>query len=238
MLEKPMTFLYCDESCHLEHDHQPNMVLGAIACPYKEVRKTHQALRNIKETYGMKGIDVKWNKVSPAKVDFFKAWVDYFFDHEALCFRGVVAPKEGLQHDDFFQTHEDWYYKMYYYLLERHIHNQGRFHIFLDIKDTCGAKRRDKLKAILSNTHYDFNQTLIRDIQAVHSHEVELIQLTDVLIGAIMAHNRPNSPESVAKQALVQHIQQRSGYNLKHSTPLGEAKFNLFHWRPRSQGGR
>jgi hypothetical protein len=237
-MQKPMTFIYCDESCHLEHDHQPNMVLGAMACVHKDVAKVHKALRDIKEAYGMKGIDTKWNKVSPAKVDFYKAWVDYFFDTEALCFRGLVAPKGELQHDQFYQSHEDWYYKMYYFLLERHIHNQGFFHIFLDIKDTCGSQRREKLKHVLCNANHDFQIDLIRDIQAVHSHEVELIQLTDLFIGAIMAHNRPNPPNSLAKQALIEHIQHRSGYTLKQSTPLGEAKFNLFHWRPRLQGGR
>ncbi len=25
--------VYCDESCHLEGDHQPAMVLGAVWCP-------------------------------------------------------------------------------------------------------------------------------------------------------------------------------------------------------------
>jgi len=26
--------IYCDESCHLEHDRQPVMVLGAISVEY------------------------------------------------------------------------------------------------------------------------------------------------------------------------------------------------------------
>jgi hypothetical protein len=232
-MQKEMTFLYCDESCHLEHDHQPNMVLGAMACSQKNVAKTHKALRQIKEAHGLKGVDVKWNKVSPAKLEFYLAWVDYFFDHDALRFRGLVVPKADLKHDQYHQTHEKWYYKMYYLLLNHHIHNQGRFHIFLDIKDTCGSQRRDELKKVLSNANYDFNEALIQDIQAVHSHEVELIQLTDLLLGAVMAHNRPNPPESLAKQKLIEHIQKRSGYMLKHSTPLGELKFNLFHWQAR-----
>jgi hypothetical protein len=237
-MQKEMTFLYCDESCHLEHDHKPNMVLGAMACSQKNVAKTHKALRQIKEAYDMKGIDVKWNKVSPAKLDFYLAWVDYFFDNDALRFRGLVAPKTNLKHDQYHQNHEDWYYKMYYYLLDGHIHNQALFHIFLDIKDTCGSQRRDKLKQVLCNANHDFNMDLIRDIQAVHSHEVELIQLTDLLLGAVMAHNRSNPPESLAKQALIEHIQKRSGITLKKSTPRGELKFNLFHWQPRLQGGR
>lgn len=28
--------LYCDESCHLENDHQKVMVLGAVWCPLEK----------------------------------------------------------------------------------------------------------------------------------------------------------------------------------------------------------
>jgi hypothetical protein len=29
----PLIKIYCDESCHLENDHIPVMVLGAVTCP-------------------------------------------------------------------------------------------------------------------------------------------------------------------------------------------------------------
>jgi hypothetical protein len=28
--------VYCDESCHLENDHQTAMVLGAVWCPFEK----------------------------------------------------------------------------------------------------------------------------------------------------------------------------------------------------------
>ena len=31
--------VYCDESCHLEHDHQNVMALGAVWCPLDKVRE-------------------------------------------------------------------------------------------------------------------------------------------------------------------------------------------------------
>jgi hypothetical protein len=66
-----LTFIYCDESCHLENDHQPNMVLGAIACEATQVRGVHVQLREIKKKHGLSpSLDVKWNKVSPAKLEF------------------------------------------------------------------------------------------------------------------------------------------------------------------------
>jgi len=35
--------IYCDESCHLQHDGQKAMVLGAIWCPLDKAREiSHQ----------------------------------------------------------------------------------------------------------------------------------------------------------------------------------------------------
>jgi hypothetical protein len=31
--------IYCDESCHLEHDQQKAMVLGAVWCPLEKIKK-------------------------------------------------------------------------------------------------------------------------------------------------------------------------------------------------------
>ncbi len=42
--------VYCDESCHLEHDRQKAMVLGAIWCPLDKSREIAVRLREIKAT--------------------------------------------------------------------------------------------------------------------------------------------------------------------------------------------
>ncbi|HCF96046.1 MAG TPA: hypothetical protein DEW46_13385 [Verrucomicrobia bacterium] len=45
--------IYCDESCHLEHDGKNVMVLGAVWCPSDHVRNAHLSLRNLKRTHGL-----------------------------------------------------------------------------------------------------------------------------------------------------------------------------------------
>ncbi len=37
--------VYCDESCHLEHDDKPVMVLGAIWCNHDKTREAAVRLR-------------------------------------------------------------------------------------------------------------------------------------------------------------------------------------------------
>lgn len=223
--------VYCDESCHLENDHQPAMVLGAIWCPLDKVREISVRIREIKVQHGMKpGFEMKWTKVSPAKQQFYLDVVDYFFDDDDLRFRALIVPdKSRLQHNSFRQTHDEWYYKMYFDMLKAILSPEGHYRIYLDIKDTRGAAKVVKLHDILCNNMYDFSREIIERVQLVRSHEVELMQLADILIGAISYVNR-GLTGNAAKVALMERMKRRSKYDLTRTTLLREEKVNLFRW--------
>lgn len=224
--------IYCDESCHLEHDHQKVMVLGAVWCSVEKSREAFIRIREIKQKYGLSStFEIKWTKVSPAKLRFYLDVIDYFFDDDDLHFRALIVPDKALlNHDKFVQTHDDWYYKMYFDLLKVILSPESFYRIYLDIKDTRGAEKVSHLHTCLSNSIYDFSQRIIERIQLVRSDEVELLQLTDLLLGAISYANR-GKEGSPAKIALVNRMRQRSGYDLTRTTLLRENKVNLFHWR-------
>lgn len=223
--------VYCDESCHLENDRQKVMVLGAVWCPLKKARDIAVRIREIKTQHNMKpGFEIKWTKVSPAKMDFYLDVVDYFFSERNLHFRSLIVPdKSKLQHGFFDQTHDDWYYKMYFDMLKVIFNPKARYRVYLDIKDTRGGTKVAKLRDVLRNSMYDFSGEIVERIQLVRSHEVEILQLTDLLIGAVSYINRHLSGNA-AKVALVERIKKRSGYDLTRTTLLKENKVNLFSW--------
>jgi hypothetical protein len=225
--------IYCDESCHLEHDHQKVMVLGTVWCPLDKVKEISVRLREIKSKHGMKpGFESKWTKVSPAKSAMYLDLLDYFFDDDDLHFRALVVPdKSKLRHDDFGQDHDTWYYKMFFDLLKVLFNPRSRYRIYLDIKDTRSAAKVAKLHEVLCHNMYDFQREIIERVQNVHSHEVELLQMSDLLIGAISYVNRGLSGNA-GKEALVARIRERSGYSLTQTTLLREEKLNLFVWHP------
>jgi hypothetical protein len=231
---KESLHVYCDESCHLENDGQRVMVLGAVWCPEAQVRDAHLQLRNLKRAYGLADhFELKWTKVSPAKLDFYRAVMDLFFRSEHLHFRALVVPdKNILDHSCHGQTHDDWYYKMYFRMLEAVIQPESAHRIFLDYKDTQGAIKTRKLHDVLCNSIHDFAHKAVADVQIVHSHEVGLLQLTDLLIGAVgyACRHETGSP---AKLALVANMQRRSGYALTHTTFLKEPKTNILVWHPK-----
>lgn len=223
--------VYCDESCHLEHDGQRAMTLGAIWCPLDHVRAATERIREMKTQHGLKmSSELKWTKLSPGNLPLYLALLDYFFDAEPLGFRCVVASKAGLRHEDYCQTHDDWYYKMYFTMLQVILEPHSCFRIYLDIKDTRSAIKVRKLHDVLANNLYDFSRDIVERVQTVRSHEVELMQLSDILIGAVSSANRGDIT-SPAKRAFVERMRRRSGYALTRSTLLREEKVNVFHWQ-------
>lgn len=225
--------IYCDESCHLENDKMQAMVLGAVWCPASHRKELASKVKALKKSFNIPhSLEIKWVKVSPGQLPFYQALLDLFFDEPLLHFRGLVVPdKQALDHGRFTQNHDDFYYKMWYVLLNRLIDPESRYRIFLDIKDTRGQAKVTKLHDVLCNANYDFDRSVIESIELVHSHDVVLLQLADLLIGALSYVHR-GLQDSPAKLAMVSHLRHRSGLRLEMSSLLRADKFNLFVWRP------
>lgn len=223
--------IYCDESCHLENDNQKSMVLGGVWCPYNKVKSITRDINSIKEKYGLtKFTELKWTKISPSKVKMYEEIVNYFFDNKDLHFRCLVIPdKSELDHNRFNQTHDDWYYKMYFNMLKSILIPTEEYNIYLDIKDTQSADKVRGLREYLGNTIYDFNLNKIKKVQNIRSHESSLIQLSDILIGAV-GYNSRGLNESTSKVYIMNLIKDRSGYTWNRNTLYREDKFNMLIW--------
>jgi hypothetical protein len=230
----PRTFnVYCDESCHLEHDHIPVMAWGAIFCPADESRAVAESVRSLKAQHGLaSNFEAKWTKVSPAQAAFYLDLVELFLDDERLRFRGLLVPNKSLlDHARFDQTHDDWYYKMYFTMLRPIFTAPHRYRVYLDVKDTHGGPKTHKLHEVLANSLYDFNRECIERVQQVRSHESELLQLADLLIGALTYANR-GLASSPAKIAIIERLRARLGQQaLTRTSAFAAVKFNILVWR-------
>lgn len=223
---------YCDETCHLENDNSNVMVLGAVYCPHSKRKEIFSRIRDIKEENGLSpNFEIKWNKVSAAKLNFYKQIIDYFFDDDDLYFRGLIVPdKSILRHNDFSQTHDDFYYKIYFDMLKVVLNPDYSNNIYIDIKDTRSQDKVDKLCEVLRSSHYDYKNQIVKKVQQIRSEEVEILQITDLLIGALGYFHR-NLTGNSGKLELIKRIQNRSGYSLLKNTFFKEKKLNLLIWR-------
>ncbi|MBU1044087.1 MAG: DUF3800 domain-containing protein [Candidatus Omnitrophica bacterium] len=234
LTENKLYNVYCDESCHLENDSNNVMTLGALWCLDEVKKDMFDRVREIKVKHGLpSNFEIKWTKVSPAKIAFYKEIVNFFFDEANLHFRAVVIKeKDQLDHARFEnQDHDTWYYKMFFCLLNVVFEPHSRYRIFLDKKDTRSGEKIIKLHDVLCNSKYDFSKEIIKDVRSVHSHEIELLQVADLLIGAVGYANRGLIGSS-AKMELIALIRELSGYSLLSKTLLKEDKMNLFFWTP------
>ncbi|MBX3578576.1 MAG: DUF3800 domain-containing protein [Rhizobiaceae bacterium] len=225
--------IYCDESCHLQNDRIPVMGLGAVVAPKESVRDLSAQLKTFKRG-SQAGGELKWSKVSPSKIEFYKQIVDWFFIDNRIRFRCLIVPnKAGLDHAKYNQgSHDDFIYKQYFSLLSKVLSPQDEHNIYIDIKDSRSAKKVATLRDILCNNRYDFTGEMIDRIQHVRSHEVELMQLADFLLGAVVYRNR-HLETSAAKTQLAMQIEAHIARSLSRSAPLSEQKFNVFVWKPR-----
>lgn len=232
-MKKTIQNIYCDESCHLESQNGP-MALGAVVAPASSVRGHNVAIRKMKASYGVSPrCELKWTKISPSKAALYLALVDYFFDRSDLSFRGlVVRDKSKLRHEAFNQTHDDWYYKMYFHLLNPLLAPDKENRVYLDAKDTRGSAKVRKLQDVLCNSEYDFDRSILSRIQEVRSNEIELLCFADLFAGALTYFHR-GLETSPAKTAIVRRIGERSGLTLCRSSLLSARKFNLFLWSAR-----
>ena len=222
-----MLNLYCDESCHLENDGIKVMLIGAIACPDYIKETVYGDIRQIKYNHGIPSHrEIKWTKVSKGEEGYYLNLVNYFFDNESLSFRCVMLPnKSKLRHEDFDQTHDDFYYKMYYHVINKYLNEIDQLTVYVDIKDTRSIRKVRKLNNILENRARNRFQCVAK-IEQIRSHHNSIMQLCDLLTGAVVYVNR-GLKTSETKLKLCELIVERTGQTLRHSSAYSEKKFNL-----------
>lgn len=213
--------LYCDESCHLENDRHGYMLISYISAPYNQITLHHEKIRELKQKHHFYN-EIKWSNVSHSKYAFFDELVDYFFATE-LNFRSIIVDKSKIDNETRGQDYDTFYYLMYYQLLHHKINMEHTYNIYLDIKDTLSVYKIRKLREIL-NIKY----SCIRNLQNIVSKESLLMQLTDLLMGAISYHLNNKEKRVIAKRKLIEKIQSRFNLSLNHSTSKSQQKFNLF----------
>lgn len=212
---------YCDESTHLENDKCPYMILSFVGTEYHRLKFHNESIRKIKRKHFIRG-ELKWNKLSKSKYECYKEIVEHFFTTD-LFFRAIVIDKSQLNHSLYQQTHSDFYDKMYFQLLIHKLHPDNNYNIYIDIKDSYSYLKAKNLKQYL-----ELDYKNIRTLQVMRSYESELIQLTDILMGAVNYKLRKLN-KVTAKNKIIELIEKKISVSIDSPTPKKEEKFNIFH---------
>jgi hypothetical protein len=127
---------------------------------------------------------------------------------------------------------------MYFSLLREILSPDRQYEIYLDIKDTRSRRKIAKLREVLCYDKYDFTSEMIVNLQNIRSHESQLIQIADFLVGAVSYKHRyivraQSAPISQAKSRLITIIEHSIKADLGKSTSRHADKINLFCFTPR-----
>lgn len=225
--------IFCDESCHLEFDKTNILVLGAICCEEEQVVAINKHIKYLRNKHNYHN-ELKWTKLVKTQKEFYKELIEYFFSNSSMRFKTTtVINKSRLNHKEFNQgSHQNFYYKMFFYTLRDFIQHENKYKIYLDYMDTLGRDKAKKLQEVLVNNSY--NQSDI-DIYIIASRESQIIQLTDLFIGAMGYVNREDleKKESEIKNFIIDEIQRHINHSLCNGTPPWEEKFNIFKFSPK-----
>jgi hypothetical protein len=231
LIARTTLHLYCDESRHLPHDREPFLLLGLLACPAERAHALNQELSALWKTHGQPPhFEAKWTKVSPGKLDFYRAVLEWFIAAEDVTFRCLALPDKQRLYAALPEDSRDFlYYRLYYHFLRGALEPENRYRAFLDLKDTRGREKIAELQKRLAADADD--ATALKSLQHIRSHEVRLLQVTDLLLGAIGFARRPAAEkESTAKRALVRFLEEKLGQPLTADSPPGAPKANIATW--------
>lgn len=175
--------------------------------------------------------EIKWSKVSPNRKDFYVELIYSSATATTFVFAALPLTAPNAQpalHDN---DGELGFYKFYYQLLHHWVLDFNAYRVFCDIKSNRDPKRLPVLTRCLSRANLTSN---IDSIQSLPSHQVVLIQLCDLLLGAASSRINGTLRDGTAKSAVVARLESALGCSLP-PTHKREEKFNIFQIR--LQGG-
>lgn len=233
-MEKPEIRVYLDETRHLKTNDGP-MVLGGLWGIKDACASFNNKIKMIKIKHGIPtNQELKWTKVSPAKINYYKDILDAFLNEPGINYRGVIIKKEIVDYKRFDFTEDDFYYRMQY-LVIRNIasHNVAKYRLFFDYKDTWSNYKANGTVNFLEKTN-----SLAGDVfeaQPLRSDEVTLLQVVDFLNGLFAyANSDPNNQKSEGKKELVRMLEEKSGICSTCDSPMASEKINILIWQPKA----
>ena len=219
--------IYCDESRHSGAAGDRYMAIGGLWVPKDRKSSFTREFRDLKHSVGLNS-EVKWSKVSSARLDAYEALVDFFLSRD-LNFRVIVIDQAKVDVNRFHGgDRELGFYKFYYEMLIKWLLPGNQYVILLDFKQNKGADRYTTLRTVLERKLKGV--AWVGDLTVIDSCQAPLGQLCDLLTGAVAASWCDGLAAGGPKQALAKHLAvglNKVSLKFQSASPVFE-KFNIF----------
>lgn len=200
--------------------------IGGLMLSKKSRPALKRKIQELQDKHSVYG-EMKWGTVSGNKLQFYTDLIDLFFATDGLTFRIVVIDAQKVDNASYNDSNPELgYYKFYYQLLSHWLSCENGYRVFTDQKTNRDKLRLQELKRILNTSCPLANPAY--DIQAIDSKESLILQMENVIMGAVgYRYNFRGNGSSISKETVVSCIESKLGHRIA-ATPLSEQKFNIF----------
>ena len=222
------------------------MILAGIIIRDRRIDEFNNTIAAYRKQTNMHS-ELKWSKVSNQKLSEYKTFVDYFFalcDTDKIHFRSIIFDNHEVDHKKFSSGNkEEGFYKFYYQLFllfgKKYFNPKTKDTKFIIHPDYRHTKYKlNDLKGILNSgfsKKTQINESPFVSIEPKNSKNSEVIQILDIILGAIGYDKNGYlvlSGSNKAKIDLCQYITKKAGLrNLSDSTKKGQERFTIWNFR-------
>jgi hypothetical protein len=228
--------IYIDETSQTKHRY---LIIGGLII-HARFRDKLEAILQAARMPELPAMELGWTKVSNAKLDAYRRFIDVFFDNAEKCapleHHLLVVDTHRLNHKIHnCGSREVGFNKEVYQLCDKfaRLYRDRLFHVHLDSRTTNSDP--EELRLILNRGRAkksDPRDWPFRRIHFRHSHQWQCLQLVDLLIGGIAytinGHDKKEGA-SPAKTALSKHILDRAGIADPMRDTAISGKFTIWH---------
>ncbi len=175
------------------------MLIGGIWVDEITYKAVIEKCNQFKQSIGWT-IDAKfnWKNVSKLTLSNYKKFIDIFFEFN-LNFNAIIIDQKEICLKNNYENDQELGFYIFYYLLLWHNsvkNDKNEYLIYLDRRNNKKQTRLDDLKKYLQKD----SGLNIKVLEPVNSKYYNLIQFTDILLGAFgFYYNKRNTDENVSK---------------------------------------
>ncbi|MEI6513739.1 MAG: DUF3800 domain-containing protein [bacterium] len=224
--------IYCDEShpdvfWSQSSSRARYLCIGGLWLAADLRTEVKGRLRELTLRHGKIG-ELKWHKVHAKWEHFYRDLIDLFvsYDAEQLRFRCILVEGDKVSMEHYHDGDPELgFYKFYYQMLVHWIESGHEYAIYCDNKTNRQHDRLQKMHRVLQ--HACSGQVV--SIQALPSHEVQLLQLADFLLGMVSSRFNNDIEPGGTKDRVISYFEERLGKQWKLlPTSKGVRKLNIF----------
>ena len=230
----------------------PWLVYGGIWIAGRAHERAEMQLRELTASLGLRW-ELKWKKITASNIERYIRVLHWFFDEREIAFRCMLVDTSSPDYDGFIRQfnatdYQLGFYKLYYFFLTRNIKidlqsvrwttYSDTFKVWLDEKPW---PREQQIPTLLRVC----NSYLKRECQVnglypqlvsalpINSKRSRLLQLADVLAGAVRAKNTGLNATGAKAQFVKELASRVGGPVLTIGTEIRRRRFNVwpFRWR-------